>query len=102
LGILAAVIIPNVTTFMNTGKLNAARTEVENVKTAALAHFADHSADNPIVNGGWPQNNAAIGPYVSAPPKGAYTWSDNGTITGTANSYAPFVWDTTLVTWKNP
>jgi type IV pilus assembly protein PilA len=35
LGILAAVIIPNVATFMTTGKLNAARTEVENVKTAA-------------------------------------------------------------------
>jgi type IV pilus assembly protein PilA len=98
LGILAAVIIPNVATFMNTGKLNAARTEVENVKTAALAYFADHSADAPLVNGGWPSNQGSIAAYVSATPKGTYTWSDNGTITGGA--YAPFTWNAALSTWK--
>jgi type IV pilus assembly protein PilA len=44
LGILAAVIIPNVSTFMKTGTLNAANTEAENVKTAALAYYAENSA----------------------------------------------------------
>ena len=43
LGILAAVIIPNISTFMGTGNLSAARTEAENVKTAALAYYADNS-----------------------------------------------------------
>ena len=44
LGILAAVIIPNVSTFMKTGTLNAANTEKENVKTAAMAYYAQNSA----------------------------------------------------------
>jgi type IV pilus assembly protein PilA len=39
LGILAAVIIPNVAGFMVTGELNAANTEAENVKTATLAYY---------------------------------------------------------------
>ncbi len=43
LGILAAVIIPNVSAFMRTGTLNAANTEKENVKTAALAYFAENN-----------------------------------------------------------
>jgi len=42
LGILAAVIIPNVGTFMVTGTLNAANTEAENVKTAAMAYYAEY------------------------------------------------------------
>lgn len=42
LGILAAVIIPNVSSFMVTGRLNAANTEVENIKTAALAFYAEY------------------------------------------------------------
>jgi prepilin-type N-terminal cleavage/methylation domain-containing protein len=48
LGILAAVIIPNVSGFMVTGRLNAKNTEVENVKTAALAYYAEY--------GTWPAN----------------------------------------------
>ncbi len=52
LGILAAVIIPNVTSFMKTGTLNAANTEAENVKTAALAYFAE--------NGVWAGNSDTI------------------------------------------
>jgi type II secretory pathway pseudopilin PulG len=44
LGILAAVIIPNVAGFMVTGRLNAANTEVENVKTGTLAYYAEYGA----------------------------------------------------------
>ena len=43
LGILAAVVIPNVGGFMTTGTLNAANTEAENVKTAAMAFYAEYS-----------------------------------------------------------
>jgi type IV pilus assembly protein PilA len=52
LGILAAVIIPNVATFIKTGTLNAANTEAENVKTASLAYYAENTA--------WPADSAAI------------------------------------------
>ena len=75
LGILAAVIIPNVTAFITTGNLNAANTEVENVKTASLAYYADNST--------WPAtSDDLIGgttPYVSGVLKAKYTfWTDTG------------------------
>ncbi len=50
LGILAAVLIPNVTGFMKTGNVAAANTELENVKTASLAYYADI--------GTWPATSA--------------------------------------------
>jgi type II secretory pathway pseudopilin PulG len=42
LSIMAGVIIPNVTTFSNTGNLDAARTEMQNVKTATLGYYGEH------------------------------------------------------------
>jgi len=60
LGILAAVIVPNISTFLGTGKVAAANTEVANVETAALAYYADN-------DGTWPANtNTALLPYISA------------------------------------
>ena len=41
LGIIAAVVIPNLGAFMVTGTLSAANTEAENVKTASLAYYAE-------------------------------------------------------------
>ena len=81
IGILAAVIIPNVTTFMNTGRLNAARTEAENVKTAALAYFADHNTEPSLV--GLPIRPMLVtGQYVTGALKGAYTFdTTSGNIT---------------------
>ncbi|GAI30901.1 unnamed protein product [marine sediment metagenome] len=46
LGILAAVIIPNAAGFMKTADINAANTEVANVKTGAVGFLAE--------NGDWP------------------------------------------------
>jgi prepilin-type N-terminal cleavage/methylation domain-containing protein len=40
-GVLAAVIIPNLGTFMGMGTVTAANSEAESVKTAALAYYAD-------------------------------------------------------------
>ncbi len=41
LGIIAAVVIPNLSGFMITGRISAANTELENVKTASLAYYAE-------------------------------------------------------------
>ena len=49
LGILAAVIVPNLATFLGTGQVAAANTEVSNVESAALAFYADN-------DGTWPAN----------------------------------------------
>lgn len=43
LGVLAAVVIPNVGKFMGTGTVQAANTEAHNVQTAVLAYMADES-----------------------------------------------------------
>jgi prepilin-type N-terminal cleavage/methylation domain-containing protein len=43
LGIIAAVVIPNVLGFMITGRLSAANSEAEHVKTAATAYFAEYN-----------------------------------------------------------
>ncbi len=94
LGILAAVIIPNVTTFMDTGRFNAARTEAENVKTAALAYFADRNTDT--VNG-WPSSgtNLQDNGYTTGTIKGTYTFTDNGTISAATYGTTGFDWDAT-------
>lgn len=71
LGILAAVIIPNAAGFMTTGRLNAANTEVANVKTAATGYMAENS-------GVWPPDSStsavSLAPYLSAVPGTFYSF----------------------------
>ena len=95
LGILAAVIIPNLSTFLKSGKIAAANSELENVKTASLAYYADFTY--------WPANSDALasGNYTSGNLKADYTFNINtGFITAAApadNGGGPWtgiVWDT--------
>lgn len=67
LGILAAVVIPNVAGFIITGTLNAANTEVANVKTAATGYMADHNKQ-------WPATSEAdsFDEYYSGELKAVY------------------------------
>ena len=82
LGIIAAVVIPNAAGFMATGTLNAANTEVANVKTAATGYMAEH-------NGIWPETSGDLGAYFeggTAALKASYTFGtsttdNNGTTT---------------------
>jgi type II secretory pathway pseudopilin PulG len=79
LGILAAVIIPNVSPFIKAGNLNAANTEVQNVRTAAQGYLAANSS--------WASDTETIAPYLSGPPKTAYTFNTaNGLIDGVADT----------------
>jgi len=67
LGIIAAVVIPNIAGFMTSGQLAAANTEAENVKTGSLAYFAEY--------GVWPATSANLTPdYVSGTLKAVYTF----------------------------
>jgi prepilin-type N-terminal cleavage/methylation domain-containing protein len=90
LGILAAVVIPNVGAFMITGTLNAANTEAENVKTASLAFYAEKGTWTGV-------NDATTGypAYITGTLKGVYTFSDAGLIT-TAAPAAVNGWPTTI------
>jgi len=57
LGIIAAVVIPNLGAFMITGKLSAANSEVENVKTASLAYYAE--------NENWPTDSSQLTGFLA-------------------------------------
>jgi len=87
LGILAAVIVPNLATFLGTGTVAAANTEAANCETAALAYYADN-------DGVWPATSAALTSYLSAAPKGVYTFS---AASGKIESAAVGTW--TGITW---
>ena len=47
LGILAAIVVPNLTTFLSSGKSEAQKIEVRMVKTAMLAHAAANDGTCP-------------------------------------------------------
>jgi prepilin-type N-terminal cleavage/methylation domain-containing protein len=82
LGILAAVIIPNLGTFLATGNLGAANTELENVKSAALAYYADH-------NSTWPTSSDDLGDYLTGTLKATYGINDSGFVATVSDSDWP-------------
>jgi prepilin-type N-terminal cleavage/methylation domain-containing protein len=80
LGIIAAVIIPNIGTFMTMGVVSAANTEAENVKTASLAYYADA--------GVWPADtgstagNYSFTDYYAGTLKASYSFDTDGFLDG--------------------
>jgi len=88
LGIIAAVIIPNISQFMITGQLAAANSEAENVKTAALGYFGEY--------GVWPDDTGELTStgYITGLLKADYVISGNDTgnfgwlLTATSTGYS--------------
>ena len=79
LGIIAAVVIPNIAGFMITGELSAANTEAEQVKTGALGYFGEF--------GEWPTTSDQLVPnYISGTPKAIYTIDGYGWLLLATNS----------------
>ena len=78
-GIIAAVIIPNVGTFMTMGTVAAANSEAENVQTAALAYYGDHNE--------WPQSTRSTNftEYIAGRIKAEYHFNEYGFIDGVGN-----------------
>ena len=76
LGIIAAVIIPNIAGFMVSGRIAAANDELANVKTAALGYYAG------VGNNTWPADSAVLAStgYLSGTLKAAYTFDVDGWI----------------------
>jgi len=69
IGIIAAVVIPNVYSFRIAGELAAAREEVGNVKTAALAYHANNSA--------WPSSSSQLTAFLAGNITGTYGFDKN-------------------------
>jgi len=100
LGIIAAVVIPNVGTFLGTATVNAANTEAANMKTAAIAYYADR---NPPA---WPANSAdltgAAPPYLTGELIGSYTFDTDGSILTATYGTSGLEWNTTLQKFEKP
>lgn len=95
LGILAAIIVPNLIGFLTTGKLAAANAEAASVETAALAYYADH-------NGTFPTSSAQLDDYLSDNTVygDPYTIEDvYGKITGASSTDSAIEWSTTDHKW---
>jgi type IV pilus assembly protein PilA len=86
LGVIAAVIIPNISRFMITGQLSAANSEAEQVKTSALGYFGEY--------GFWPDDSAVLTAtgYVTGQLKAVYEISGDGTSGGTSAGADGFGW----------
>jgi len=81
LGALAAVVVPNVGSFLGSANRAAANTEAQNVKTAAMSFLAD--------NGAFPGTSANLTPtYISQDPSGLYTFDTDSTWILTATDQA--------------
>ena len=106
LGIIAAVIIPNIGTFMTMGVVSAANTEAENVKTASLAYYADV--------GVWPvttastSGNYSFTDYYAGTLKASYHFNTDGFLDGVDDPGGSPTDSTTTSTgysgihWENP
>jgi prepilin-type N-terminal cleavage/methylation domain-containing protein len=77
LGILAAVLVPRMGSFLSSGQAAAANTEVANVESAALAYYADN-------DGTWPTSDEDLSGYLSDDPVGTYQFDDYGKVGGTS------------------
>jgi type II secretory pathway pseudopilin PulG len=47
-GILAVVIVPNISSFLRTGRVHAANVEVQTIKMATQNYAADNQLDWPV------------------------------------------------------
>jgi type IV pilus assembly protein PilA len=101
LGIIAAIVVPNVAGFMTSGTLNAANTEVQNVKTAAVGYLAE--------NGEWPTSSSQLGDFLEGGTtnlKATYTFGGSGygdneisAATPTTGGWSGITWDDGTQTW---
>ena len=71
LGVLAAVIIPNLKTFLGSGDIGAANAELASARTSIIAYGADTQGAVPV-NGDGTLNTTLIAPYFTGTIKGVY------------------------------
>jgi type IV pilus assembly protein PilA len=100
LGIIAAIVVPNVAGFMTSGTLNAANTEAQNVKTAAVGYLAEE--------GEWPTTSTDVAAFLeggTANLKATYTFdsSEGGKISDaqpTADGWENISWNSNDQVWE--
>jgi len=109
LGVLAAVLVPRLTTFFSTGQVAAANTEVANCESAALAYYADNNGTWPTDTNGVATSLMAPIQYLSAEAVYNYAYDADGQVGGVADDQpandtvwpndANVKWDTATHKW---
>ena len=102
LGILAAVVLPNVGGFLATGNLAAANTEVATTKTASAAYYAD-GLIFPVTD----SNTSFYPTYLDKETKSTYSFTTVGIVAsaptdGWALSPHLFTFSTDNQVWSKP
>ena len=98
LGVLAAVIIPNLGNMIGVADVSAANTEADIVRTAALAYHTDA--------GGWPDDTftgagGVLNPYIDKTIKGSYELS-SGIITDATWVDSSITFNSDNGIWERP
>lgn len=102
LGILAAVIVPNIAGFMVSGEVAQANSEVLSLRTATRAYQAEHNSVYPGADGTTTMFASDVTPYISGTLKGTYKCdSVTGIITGQSYPYG-LVWNSGTNQWVRP
>jgi len=85
LAVLATIAIPKVYSFLHSGTVAAANSELVTAQTASKAYLAEH-----LITGLF--GNAEIQPFINLPLKGTYSFDSSGQITGTPE-YPNVTWN---------
>lgn len=101
LGILAAILVPNVGRFMDTGKVEAANIELSAIQTTVMAFLVDNKA-YPTEDGtdteGIDVDLDALSDYFNGTVEGTYKLHEGGTVYG--NEYPEMVWNDEIGCWE--
>jgi prepilin-type N-terminal cleavage/methylation domain-containing protein len=96
LGIIAAIVAPSGAGLMTSGRLNAAITEAENVKTAAAGYVGEY--------GKWPTSSDDVGFFLeggTANLKATYQFGGDGLIDSISDQeWENIHWDVDSQTWQ--
>jgi type IV pilus assembly protein PilA len=95
LGVLAAVAIPSIARFINTGDVAAANTELAEVQSAAVAYHIDNPSVATFTQAAlWVSGGTTN--YLNKAPVGTYGFDNTGMLTGTP-TYKTLHWNTTTL-----
>ena len=107
IGILAAVIVPRVSSFLSVGQLSAAQQEVALVKTSALAYYVDADSYPVDTNTTGGDNSLLDGPgnqqYIDKAAKVNYAFDQYGQLVSPEETWpadSDIVWNGSEHNWE--
>ena len=105
IGILAAIVVPNVTNFIGSGEVSAANSELHMVSLSVAAYMADNKCSvipqgaeddtTTLIN---TSDGGILAPYMEKGLKGNYTIQSNGTIS--AATYEDLTFDDEIMEFR--